>query len=411
MKVEPDLPRTVEARSWPFPGLAHMDSGYSAMLPASDGNIYTALCTHNGKDNALLVRYEPATDAVRVVADIGRVSGEKHRHAIPQGKVHTRMGESGDGRIWFATHPTYPAGPVPEDAPPGHVMGFDPRTGVCRSVAQAPPGEAIITASFDPGRDLMIGLSNPSGRLLICNLRTGTLDDFGPVTNGASPCRSIGIVPNGRAWFTREPGEIVSLDPATGHVEVATARMPHPELPGEAGMGVWRTALWDASRGIFHAVHARTSFLFTFDPAHDRAVPIGSLAAGGDREDPRSTFASLAFAQSSDGRLFTLAARGVFDFFNSRSLRGAAHLVSYDPNNGDIIDHGPIVAENGRRLWGGQNAAVSRDGSTLYLLAAVEAAKADETTPATRIAVEGATSAKGKAGYQLRIVAISLRRL
>lgn len=405
------MPRTVEARSWRFPGLSHVDAGYSAMLAASDGNIYTALCTHNGTDNALLVRYEPATDAIRVVADMGRASGEKHRNAIPQGKVHTRMGESGDGCIWFGTHPTYPAGPVPEDAPPGHVMEFDPTTGLCRSVAQAPPREGIITASFDPGRDLMVGLSNPSGRLLICNLRTGTLDDLGPVTNGASPCRSIGIVSNGRAYFTREPGEIVSVDPATGHVEVATARMPHPELRGEAGMGVWRTALWDASRGIFHAVHARTSFLFSFDPARDKAVPIGSLAAGGDRENPRSTFASLAFAQSPDGRLFTLAARGVFDFFNSRPLRGAAHLVSYSPNNGDIIDHGSIVAENGRRLWGSQNAAVSRDGWTLYLLAAVKAVKTDETIPATRIAVEGAISADGKVGYQLRIVAINLRRV
>ena len=116
-------------------------------------------------------------------------------------------------------------------------------------------------------------------------------------------------------------------------------------------MGVRRTALWDDSRGVFQAVHARTSFLFTFDPEHDKTVPIGSMAAEPDRGDPRSTFASLAFAQSPDGRIFTIAARGVFDFFNSRPLRGAAHLVSYEPEAGRIVDHGPILVEDGRRLW------------------------------------------------------------
>ena len=401
------MARRVEARSWCFPGLAHMDAGYSAMLAAADGNIYTALCTHNGKDDALIVRYEPATNTTCVVADIGAATGEKGR-AIPQGKVHTRMAESADGCIWFATHPTYPAGPVPENAPSGHFMEFDPASGVSRSVARAPDREAIITAAFDPVRSVAIGLSNPSGRLLICDLSNSTLDDLGPVTNGGSPCRSIGMDHDGRAWFTREPGEIVSVDPVNKRVEVATARMPHPDLPGESGMGVWRTALWDNSRGVFHAVHARTSFLFTFDPEHDKTVPIGSMAAEPDRGDPRSTFASLAFAQSPDGRIFTIAARGVFDFFNSRPLRGAAHLVSYEPEAGRIVDHGPILVEDGRRLWGSQNAAVSRDGSTLYLLAAVEATNSDEAAPATRLAVEATTTDGVSVAYQLRIVGIDL---
>jgi hypothetical protein len=321
------------------------------------------------------------------------------------------MAEGSDGEIWFATHPTFPPGPVPEDAPSGHVIACDRASGACRSVAQAPAREAIITAAFDPRRKMMVGLSNPSGRLLVCDLAGGSLADLGPVTNGGSPCRSIGFDADGRAWFTREPGELVFLAPGGKKLEVASARMPHPDLPGESGMGVWRTVLWDDAAGCFHAVHARTSHLFTFNPRTNSTVAIGSLAAEADRADPGATFASLALAQAPDRRLFTVAARGIFDFFNSRPLRGAAHLVSFDPRAKRISDHGPIVADRGRRLLGSQNAAVSRDGKKLYLLAAVEALADDETVPATELAVAGAAHPSGRLRYQMRVVDIDLERI
>ena len=219
------------------------------MLAASDGNIYTALCTHNGKDAAVLVRFEPDLGTTRKLADMGAATAKDGKATIPQGKVHTRMGQGEDGRIWCATHPTYPPGLVPDRAPSGHVVCYNPITGDCRSIARAPEREAIITAAFDMGRNVMVGLSNPSGRLLVCDLTGGAMRDLGPQTNGGSPCRTIGIDGEGSAWFTREPGEIVRLHPGAGEVDVMRAKLPHPNFAGEPGMAVWRTVSLGQRRG------------------------------------------------------------------------------------------------------------------------------------------------------------------
>lgn len=401
----------VEAASWAFSTHVAMDAGYSAMLAASDGNIYTALCTHDGRNDAILVRYEPSAGETRIFADMGEVTGEKGNYAIPQGKIHTRMAEDANGGIWFATHPTYPAGPVPLDAPSGHVIVFDPRSGICRSIARAPARQAIITAAFSEARNTMVALSNPSGHLLRYDLNTGSMEDLGEVTNGGSPCRSIGIDGDGIAWFTREPGEIVGLPPDGTELIVASARMPHPEIPGEVGMGVWRTITWDDSGGLFYAVHARTSFLFSFDPRRDVTTPIGLVSAESEHGDPRATFASLAFAQAPDRKIHTVAPRGIFDFFNSRPLRGAAQLVSFNPLTGGISDHGPILSVDGRRVWGSQNAVVSRDGKELYVLGVVEIFADELTGEIPQIAIETTDGEVARVGYQLRVLAIDLTTL
>jgi len=403
------MTQEVAASSVGIAGCEQMDAAYSAMLAASDGNIYTALCTHNGRDDAVLVRYEPASRTTHILADMGAATGEKGRATIPQGKVHTRMGEGADGRIYFATHPTYPAGPVPAGSPAGHFMAYDPRSGACRSVAEAPGPEAVITAALDPDRLVMVGLSNPSGKLLICDLKSGAVRDLGPQTNGASPCRTIGIDREGNAWFTREPGEIVRYGAETSAIDKMKARIPALSFPNEAGMGVWRTVVFDPTGGIFYGIHARTSLLFAYDPRIDQAMAIGSVAAEADRGEPLSTFASLAFARAPDGRLYYVAARGIFDFFNSKPLQGAAHLISFEPRTRAITDHGPIVAE-GRRLFGSQNAVVSQDGRRLYILGAFEAGPQDRIVPATMLPVVQGDGSR-KLPYQLRIGIIELGRL
>jgi hypothetical protein len=292
------------------------------------------------------------------------------------------------------------------------VIVYDQATGDCRWVARAPEHGAIITAVFDARRNVMAGLSNPSGRLLVCNIANGSLQDLGPVTNGGSPCRSIEFDSSGRAWFTREPGKLISITPGDTKLEVADARMPHPELPGESGMGVWRTALWDDAAGHLYAVHARTAFLFTFNSRTLATASIGSLAVKPDRADPRSTFASLAFARAPDGRLFTVAARGIFDFPNSRPLRRAPHLVSFEP--GGETHHRPRsycrrwpAAALGKPECG--RVATRKESLKESLFA--RRARGRRHRRGDEACSRGAGAGSNKPGYQLRIAANDLDRL
>ena len=68
--------------------------------------------------------YDPRDGRARVVADMGVATGEKGKGLVPQGKIHTHLGHGSDGRVYFATHPTFPPGDIKADYPAGQFMVY-----------------------------------------------------------------------------------------------------------------------------------------------------------------------------------------------------------------------------------------------------------------------------------------------
>lgn len=408
------MAESVSANSVLFEGFEYMDGAYSAMLVAEDGRVYTGLCTHDGKHDAALGMYDPQTAKAQVVADMGIATREKGRGRLPQGKIHSRIGQGRDGKIYFATHLSFPLGDINTkyDYPGGHFMVYDPVNAVCQPIVKGPEQEGIITGALDPQRMIMFGLTYPSGFFLVCDTRLGVLNNLGTVTHGTNPCRTMGVDDKGNAYLSRDPGEIVKYDSQTCEIEVLEVRVPHLEFPKEpgSGAGMWRTVVWDAAAHVFYGVHARTSLLFLFDPQERTTKKIGPICAKRDVGNELATFASLAIAQAPNGTIYYVAPGGMFDYFASQPLHAPAHLVTYNPQADEIVDHGEIWSDGPRRLWGSQNAAVSRDGRTLYLFGAVEALSIDKTIPFTVIPIQSDGEVK-RVPYQLRLLIIDLEGL
>ena len=417
--LRPDrLGAQVRAESVAFPGYEEMDGAYHGLLAAANGRVYLGLCTHNGRDDAVLLEYDPTGGRTRLAADLGRATGEKGRGRLPQGKLHTRIREGRDGRFYFATHFSYPLNDLKAkiDYPGGAFLSYDPKTGRCRVLGRAPAGEGIISAELAPEQELMYGLTYPSGLFLVCDLRRGRVSNLGPATDGKTVCRSLGCDSDGNAYFSREPDLIVRYDRRARRLQVLPTRVPSldleaPEWAGNTvGRRIWRTVVWDRTAGLFYGVHGGTSKLFSFHPASGQVKDLGQVCSREEIGREKLTYATLALAQAPDATLYYVPARGLFDYFNSQPLNGPAHLVVRRPGDGQPQDLGPILCEDGRRLFGSQSAAVSPDGRTLYLLGAVEAKTGDRSVPFTTLPVAGADG-PARVPYQLRLLKIDLADL
>ncbi len=85
-----------------FPGLATMDGNWAALKAGSDGKVYVGLACHGC--NGHLVYYDSTKDRMVDVGDLTALSGESGLGLGPQSKIHAKLGEGKDGRIYFATH-------------------------------------------------------------------------------------------------------------------------------------------------------------------------------------------------------------------------------------------------------------------------------------------------------------------
>lgn len=397
-----------------FEGFDYMDGAYSAILAAEDGKIYTGLCTHNGRDHAVLGMYDPLTGKAEAVADMGEATGETNSGKHPQGKIHTKLRQAPDGKLYFATHLSHPLGDVNAqyDYLGGHFMRYDPVDRSCRSIARGPKEEGIITADLDANRMVMFGLTYPTGFFLVCDLARGVVRNFGPLTEG-NPCRTIGVDDKGNAYFSRESGEIIKYNAQSEQIIKLGVRVPHLNMSAQGGRlegGGWRTVIWDNSARMFYGIHAKSSLLFSLDPYRESVESIGVACAKRDVGNELATFASLAIAQARDRTIYYVSPCGFFDYFASKPLHGAAHLISFNPGTKRIADHGEIVTNDNRRLYGTQNAAISRDGRTLYMFGAVEAFPGDKTIPFTVIPVKNDGEVQ-YIPYQLRLVIVDLEQL
>jgi hypothetical protein len=405
-KVVSNPNAVIPARLHPS-GFERSDSNFYSLTIASDGRVYYTLSSHNIDTHARTFRYDPATDEVKMVVDLGVAAEEAGLKCIPQGKSHSPYFELG-GKLYFATHfgffgstaeREHPA-PVPagyKPYPGGHILSYDLSTGKTENLGKAPPEEGIITLQMDAKRGRMFGLTWPSGHFLVFDIETRRMRDLGPVCRGGEVgvgdqyfclVRTFALDPrDGMCYFTTSDGVIQRYNPSADRVEVYPQVSMKRDIfgqwdanrPGHQGYN-WRDTLWHEESQAFYGVHPRSGYLFRFDPQAGRMELIERIAADELRKtghyEPfhygyltlqlgpdRKTlyYLTCTFGALDAGGAMEPAANLVPHGYRSaegesRALRlpdgrrivEAMHLVTYNLETGAYGDHGVIRLGDGR---------------------------------------------------------------
>ena len=359
-------------------GFARGDSNYHAIYHATDGNVYFVVSSHLSDTHAHLFRYDPVSEEVVELADIGVVLGEESGIAIPQGKIHSDIFEH-EGRLYFGTHAGfYVRGGTSElkPYPGGHFMSFDLATGRFEDYGIGAPEEGLITVAADGDRRRLYALTWPSGIFIYCDIATRTIRSFGPsveghdytggVETGTVP-RYIGVDPRDGAAYWWDMNERVvrysigsdSIETLEDHTFSKPVLHAHQEGQ-ETSLACWRSLRFNRRDGKFYGVTYYSEHLVSYDPVSGEVEVIDRIAAGPNRKSGHvSGHASIAFDLSDDCRYICYAPRS-----------GGVHIVTYDLLLRRYVDHGVIRLEDGRTPSNNDSLEIGRDGS-IYLVCTV----------------------------------------
>ncbi|MCX6621431.1 MAG: 6-bladed beta-propeller [Acidobacteria bacterium] len=383
LSSSPNAPTGVLPARWHDAGFADGDDNYNAVTAASDGKIYYVLCAHKIDVGAQMFSYDPKTGKVTRLADLTEVSGEKGSKAIPQGKSHVPFFEH-KGKLYFATHLGYyehvggkelvgvpPKGYKPY--PGGHFLSYDLASGKTEKLADAPPGEGIITMAMDQGREEIYALTWPSGLFLRYDLKSGKLKNYG-FTAGKGErgtgkefrviCRAIAVDQRqGFVSFTTSAGDVMRYTPRTDKLEKLEALTLRrdtlgnwdPDKPGHMGYN-WRQMVYYPPEQAFYGVHGNTGFLLRFDSWGQQVDVLDRIASAKSR-------ASGSYDKFSYGYLgLTLGPDGqTLYFLTGTPDDEEVRFVTYHIPTGRYTDHGAIAFEDGRRPTWAQAIAVGPD--------------------------------------------------
>jgi hypothetical protein len=354
-------------------GFTLCDSNFFSLSKASDGNIYYTLCSHNIDTHARLYKYDPRRNEVSLVTNLGKPFGEEGTRTIPQGKSHSPYFEL-DGKLYGATHYGFmnpgaakeepgvlPAGYKPY--PGGHFFRFDLMTQVFEDLARAPEGEGLITMGMDVKRGRMYALTWPSGLLITYDMPTKAMRNHGPVCRGGEAgtgesymclCRCFAINPDdGAAYFTLPSGDIIHYDYDTAELrtlEKANLRIDifgqwDHRVPGHQGYN-WRQVFWHAPSKKFVAVHGKSGWLYTFDPATEEIELLERICArelkqSGRFEPFRYGYLTLELAPDGETVYYLTGTYGL-TAEDGRQVEETLHLITYNLRTREYNDHGVL---------------------------------------------------------------------
>jgi hypothetical protein len=370
-------PQTVTVQYRFFTGLPQMDGNWAALKAASDGKVYAGLACH-GCDGHL-VFYDSKSDKMVDVGDLTRLCGENGLGLGPQSKVHAKMGEGKDGRIYFATHAglwfDYARTSTQEGYPGAHYMAYDPKTGQVQDFGIGPRFEGVNTGAYDPKFNRIYGLTHPRGHFVYYDVATGAKVDKGRINNFDSICRTLGIDDEGNVYGSFGGGLIFKYDPRTDSIRELPLQLPIRQKGISLGRDydksetAWRVIVWDPETRKFYGVEESASILFSFDPY---AGPDGEVRRLGqmcipDFANSRNVpYATLSLTVGLDRKLYYAAAGKEFDYGGSAGL-AASHLITYDLRTGKTEDLGEMHAPDGRPVIGTNAADTGPDGTVYFV--------------------------------------------
>ncbi|MFC1693022.1 hypothetical protein ACFL1R_05920 [Candidatus Latescibacterota bacterium] len=375
------------------------DANYHAIVHASDGNVYYVVCNHHPNINAHMFRYNPRTDEVSTVADLGKVLGEDPTKTVPQGKVHGDLYEH-DGKLYFGTHVGYDRlGSEDHDPyPGGHFMSYDLVTGKFEDFGIGVAEEGMVSMNMGRKRQRLYALTWPKAIFVYYDLKTGTMKSFGESVvghffdsktnkeSGGSVPRSLGIDPRtGNVYWFNMDETINCYNYRTDTIEtLEEPSLGLPVLKAKNSRVSWRAIRWNNYDSRFYGLTNPAEYLFAYDPQKSEIEVIDRIAPGPAKKSGEFSQPCLSFELSSDGRTVYYVSG-----YNDEDEK-LISLVTYDIPLRHYTNHGPIVLQDGRNPTTCQGMEVGRDGN-LYIVGVIP--------------VEDIQSKKGKKLLKIRTVA------
>lgn len=383
------------------------DCSYQALTGASDGKVHFVVSSHNIDYASRYYTFDPETGTITLVAKLDEVLGEDAATRVSQGKVHTPLIEH-DGKIWFATHTSFYQGDLPGMDPGarepyggGHFMSYDLSAGRFTDLAKVLPNEGIITLNMDKQREILYGLTWPSGLLVSFDIKNGRLQHWGAVQGrgewGQHPwewdriCRTLGVDPDGNVYGSTMDGAIWKYDPNQArrvtYIEgLDLSRLPFAQSARETMKGDfhhnWRVIQWNPATNSFWGLHFETTTLFEFIPSANYLRALAELRPKDYQGMPRNPeISQLGFVIGPRNTVFYLAHGPAVELEGRPPVQTGLYLLTYEIDTGRFVDHGPILSTDHRRVFFAESIAIGPDDH-IYTVAWVEV-----TDPARREAV------------------------
>lgn len=347
---------------------------WSALYVASNGRVYSGLCTHG--DAANFYEFDPVAGKMRRLANLTVLNEERGQGTWTNGKIHVQMQEL-DGFVYF--------GSLSEDNGPPVIDARSYRgprwfranlaTGRVEALGYINAFWGLIGQAMDKTRRLIYGLAE-DGHLYKYIIDQDRTVDLGRVDEW-DICRTIFADDRGNIYGSRAPGRIWKYDPAQDRtfdleqlqlpIVNQSRSMANPMLDRKSQ---WRVIEWDPTERVAYGIVGGTNLLFKYEP---QAGPVGRITPlvemcspafrGGDpMAVPHATLA-MAISQKERRIYYLTVTSGDFDYGSvSGDTLGSAYLVSYDLKTGVRRDHGRVRTTDGRRSYGMQGMKVDAAG-------------------------------------------------
>ena len=357
-----------------IPGLPQHDVVYGAATGV-DGRIYLGVSneSHPGL-HALIYRYDPDTDTVTRIVDFAELFPEARDPVRPPHcKIHLTLCIGGGGRVYAASHLTAP--PIGDrchrvwetyDDPRrgytgSHLVMHDPSTGEVRDLGIVMEREGMQVMTADPARDELYMISYPRSHFLVYRVATGEVIDLGRISFERSfgLCCSMGYV-----YTADDYGYLLRYDPERVRMERLPVQIPDAPWRDGGGNIIRRMALGlDGVR--MYGMGAKSARLFEYDPSvgpFGRITDFG-LLSGEDRPDGYSWLpAPKAITVGLDGKVYCALGNRTYYV----GPEPASHIVSFDPETREAVDHGPMEADGLPPILDCQDATTGLDGHLYF---------------------------------------------
>jgi hypothetical protein len=377
------------------------DSMWSALYAAKSGKLYIGLSTH--AEAAHFYEFDPQSNAMHHVADMTVFKEERGEGIRTTGKIHVRMSEDAQGRIYFGDfcEDTGPECVDPASYRGPHWFRYDPALQQLENLGQINRQWGLLGCVFEPKYQRVYGLAE-DGHLYALDLKTRVTADLGRVDDW-DICRTIFADDEGNVYGSYPIGRVWKYDPQKDRLfDLRGTRLPLDPRATPRTMSnplidrkvYWRVIEWDPKDRVAYGIIVGDSMLFKFDPyagpegtitplvrlcaerylsADPSLIPVSTLALTISR-DHRIYYApvvSVAFDYAgiswdvADERKFTSHLTG-------KDVPPESALVVYDIASKQRRELGLMRTQDGRRVFGLGGACTGQKDGKLYFVGAVE---------------------------------------
>jgi len=381
---------TVPFKHYAIPGPDRPAQMWSALYVASNGRIYFGLCTHG--DAATLYEFDPATEQMRLLANLTEFTRERGRGVWTTGKIHVQMQEL-DGWIYFGALCEDNGPPVIDFNSYGGVHWYrvELATGRVEQLGMITRYWGLLGQAMDPARALVYGLGE-DGRLYRYHIRDDWTEELGRVDDW-DICRTIfaddegnvyGSYSGGQVWkFEATADRIIDFEFSRLPVLNQSRTMANPMIDRRAQ---WRVIEWDPVDKVAYGIVGGTNQLFRFDVRAGREGSFRLLAEmcappfrGGDPFAIPAATLAMALSQPERKIYYLPVLDGDFDYgavqldlaSPAKGTKGKAPavswLLSYDLATGTRQDLGVLRSTDGRHAYGQGGAKVDARGRVWFV--------------------------------------------